>query len=80
MRIIPLIAGAALAAGVTAPAHAEIDWTKVDQAIGRPTWIGSAMIPFASDRSFLLSTSKTRSSVPPRTKAIDLPSGEKRGA
>ncbi|MGK9167698.1 DUF1259 domain-containing protein [Inquilinus limosus] len=36
MRIIPLIAGAALAAGVVAPAHAEIDWTKVDQAIGRP--------------------------------------------
>lgn len=36
MRIIPLIAGAALAAGLAAPAHAEIDWTKVDQAIGRP--------------------------------------------
>jgi len=36
MRFIPLIAGAALAAGVAAPAHAEIDWAKVDQAIGRP--------------------------------------------
>jgi hypothetical protein len=36
MRIIPLIAGAALAAGFAAPAHAGVDWTKVDLAIGRP--------------------------------------------
>ena len=52
----------------------------VIQAIGRPTWIGSAMMPFASARSFFPSISITRSSVPPRTKAIDLPSGENCGA
>src|SRR5689334_16407898 len=50
-----------------------------DHAMGWPTETGSAMIPFASERSFFASRSRTRSSAPPRTKAIDLPSGEKRG-
>ena len=51
-----------------------------DHASGRPTCSGSAISPFASDRSFFVSTSSTRSSVPPRTNAIAFPSGEKRGA
>ncbi len=37
MRMIQLIATTAIAMSLAAPAYAEIDWAKVDQAIGRPS-------------------------------------------
>jgi hypothetical protein len=36
IRISALLAGAIFAAGLALPAHAEVDWQKVDAAIGRP--------------------------------------------
>lgn len=35
MRVIHIALGAAAMIGLTAPAHAEIDWSSVDQTLGR---------------------------------------------